>query len=150
MSMEAKIAAVTARWKELHSNPEAIAKKKQKQSGPPIGGLSGGQSDGTARQRNDGAGMTKGGLDWNDRMKDTLKFFDLYINIPKGVKNESWNLTKIKEPVTWFGHVAVGEDCRWAGWWNVVPPAGFMVSYCGGSAKSRAFDKAAEIMDMYK
>jgi hypothetical protein len=72
------------------------------------------------------------------------------LKIPDGVKNDSYNLANLKEPVTWYGDVAVGADRRFVGWWNVVPPNGIQICFCGKDAEEKAKKLGQDMKDHYK
>ena len=60
------------------------------------------------------------------------------------------NINDLKDPILWFKRVAVGESKRMPGWWNVVPPIGFVASYIGPTARERAIAQAQIIQDWYE
>ncbi len=74
---------------------------------------------------------------------------DLKSLVPPGVKNQSWYLLNLKEPIKWVGNLAIGADKRFDGWWNVVPPSGCMISYFGPGAYERAMEMADKIRSYY-
>src|SRR5208282_5609952 len=54
------------------------------------------------------------------------------------------------EPIQWFGPIAVGASKRFAGWWMVVPPFGFTISYMGPEGYDNAIAQAKIIRPYYE
>jgi hypothetical protein len=52
--------------------------------------------------------------------------------------------------IEWFGKVAVGESRSFPGWWKVVPPVGFAISYMGKTAQEQARAQARMIREWYE
>lgn len=71
---------------------------------------------------------------------------DLKTIVPPGVKNSNWYLLNLKGTIEWHGNVGIGEDSRFTGWFNVVPPSGVTISYFGPGAIDKARETAKKLM----
>jgi hypothetical protein len=69
--------------------------------------------------------------------------------VQRGGKNENERLRSLKEPITWVGNLAVGEDKYIKGLWKIVPPVGISVAYSGEGAKEEALKRAESIRELY-
>lgn len=77
---------------------------------------------------------------------------DAVIGEDKNKKGEDYDqkLSNLLEPLLRFGKIVVGEDKEFRGWWCVLPPIGFPVSYSGPNAKERAIAHARMIQEYYE
>jgi|SRR5580692_7633577 hypothetical protein len=70
--------------------------------------------------------------------------------VPPGKKNNNWYLLNLEGKVDWYGNIAVGRDKHLQGWWDVVPPAGCCISFCGEGAEERAREQAQKLQGEYE
>lgn len=142
-TIEEKVAELTARWNEFHKPAEKKPLFKPIKERKPETGR---QALEPIKTPDD----DKPKATWNEFFRRMgLDGPAITIKKPDGVVNDSYNLAHLKEPVTWFGNVAVGEDPRWAGWWNIVAPSSIMVSFFGEGAKERALKQGEELKPYY-
>ena len=58
---------------------------------------------------------------------------------------------KLRDPITWVGPIAVGEEKNLRGWWAVVlPNSATQVSFFGPLARKRAIEKAELLRKDYE
>jgi hypothetical protein len=56
----------------------------------------------------------------------------------------------LKEPLTWFKKVVVGESRAFPGIWTVLPPVGITIQYMGEQSKQLAMRHAEMIQNYYE
>jgi hypothetical protein len=59
------------------------------------------------------------------------------------------DIKDLMTPILWFNKVAVGQSRTFRGWWMVVPPTGYTISYNGQNAKELAISQAITIQSWY-
>jgi hypothetical protein len=67
-----------------------------------------------------------------------------------GKQNNTDKIKSLKEPILWFGKIAVGESLVFPGWWEIVPPIGLTVSYYGSTGKNLAIAQAQIMREQYE
>lgn len=135
---EEKIAEIETRWAQIHKTPAEPARKRIKDAteiAPEV----------TSR-----AIVRKGSLGDLSKKIWESSGRDIKSIVPPGINNQSWYLLYLKGTIEFVGNIAVGEDNRFPGWWNVVPPLGVMISYFGEGGKYRALAHAEKLKEHYK
>lgn len=146
-TIEEKAAALKIRWEELHKSDSP--KPKSPKPTQTLGEQKQLSGNPTQKEKN----IFKNELLNSDMIRDI--FFSYMkgtggIKVPDGVKNNSYNLQNLKEPITWVGNIAVGESRSLKGWWDTVCPDNVMLSYIGPGAKERCIEVAEILRSKYE
>jgi hypothetical protein len=141
MNIEQKTEALRKRWEELQpkSEPKPTPKSTYQQDHD---------------HKIDGSQQAQKSLE--DTVDYVMRFLRSYApiahnsrGVQKGGKNENERLGSLKEPITWVGNLAVGEDKYIKGLWKIVPPVGISITYSGEGAKEEALRRAESIRYLY-
>jgi len=123
------------RWKELH--PEY--KKPKEEPTKPKGPLTYPPAVGAGEAR---------GVDGDEEYKAVMDF-DKNAGITDAIFKRAKK--KLRDPITWIGPLAVGEERYLPGWWAVVlPNTPTLVSFFGPLARKRAIEKAELLRKVYE
>jgi hypothetical protein len=58
---------------------------------------------------------------------------------------------KLRDPITWVGPIAVGEEKFLKGWWAaILPNSPTLISFFGPLARKRAIEKAESLRKEYE
>lgn len=143
---------------DLHKRWDEIQKEKAKKAATPAVKPAAG-SNVTPRSSDAVRARAAEELKRSEKMVEAVKkalrdgaHKDAVVGEDKNRKGEDYveKLKDLLEPLLRFGNVVVGESKTFRGWWCVLPPIGFPVSYSGPSAKERAIDHARMIQEYYE
>jgi len=122
------------RWKQLH--PEY---KKPKEESVKIKGL-------LTYPPSVGTGETKV-VDGDEALVKTNDSF-IFDGITDAIFKRAKK--KLRDPITWIGPIAVGEEKHLPGWWAaVLPNSPTVISFFGPLARKRAIEKAELLKKEY-
>jgi hypothetical protein len=121
------------RWKELHPECKKVKEESKKTKGlltyPPITGV--------------------GDSKVVDDEKVPIEIFNRRDGISEAVFNRAKK--KLRDPITWVGPIAVGEEKNLRGWWAaVLPDSTATISFFGPLARKRAIEKAELLKKEYE
>jgi len=147
-SLDEKIAELQKRWAELHKTPPPAKRDNYRK---PVTGCKPDCSD-CATKKFPPPVLTKSKdkLLSNEELKriqdlirdDMQKLKQMY------GQNHKAPTDALKEPITWFGPLAVGEEKNFPGWWSVVLASGIKISYVGDGADKVAKDTAQRLYEL--
>ncbi len=142
---EEKAAEVRQRWNEIqNAKAKEAAKPTVPMSKPPVKDTRPALTSGVVRE------MANKIKDIANKRYDQLTPDEKKQVADTRKLSHDEDIADLKQPVEWFGKVAVGESKSFPGWWKVVPPVGFSISYQGKAAHNQAVAQAQIIREYYE